>query len=333
MPVAPWRTRAYIQTFAPLSKEEFLIGNFKILSRPDLVSPQASKDIHIVDVILEGLDEPNVEEAHIIGIDTLESFLDRLSVVSYAPCRQVKIISTCPVEVSVNKPFSMVTEDLSQKVETPEIKPEHIAAFNELPDDSPILLATHLVRQALGAEKVEQHLLHLHNAAERIAVNESDERVQNECPECNHTWDGPPASRRAVRTLLQSRKVSRKDADDSMEYRSRIAHGGGKRNVAFNERVTGLAGAIEGAVISTVADRVGIIVQRRAGVVVGLPITLHKVVKRDDGSFQRLETEWKAPIRFPLLEEDVSLMQGKAFAGIPTRPDGTLNIDPAAWPS
>ena len=327
MSVAPWRTRASIQSFAPLSEEEFLIGNFKILSRPDLVSPQASKDVHIVDVILKDLDEPNVEEAHIIGIDALENFLDRISVVAYAPCRLFKIISTCPVEVSVDEPFNMVTEDLLQEVESPEIKPEHLAPFNEIPEDSPVLLASHLVRQALNSEVVEQHLLHLHNAAERIAVNESDERIQNKCPKCEHRWDGQPASKRAVRKLLQARNVSRKNADDSMEYRSRIAHGGGRRNVAFNERVTDLAGAIESAVISTVADRAGVIAQRRAGVVVGLPITLHKAVKRDDGSFDLIETQWKAPIRFPQLDDDVSVAKGKALAGLPTRPDGTPNID------
>lgn len=334
MPTGPWRTRAYIQSYAPLSEEAFLIGNFKILSRPDLVSAEQQKGIYIVDVILEGLNEPNVEEAHIIGINALESFLDRLSIVSYAPCKQLKVISTCPVEVSVGEPFNMVTVDLVQELETPEIKPEHIVAFNELPDGSPILLASHLIRQALSAEVVEQHLLHLHNAAEGIAVDESDDRVQNECPECKHTWDsGRPASRRAVRKLLQDRKVSSKDAGAAMEYRSRIAHGGGRRDVAFNERVTDLAGAIEGAVISTVADRAGVIVQRRAGVVTGLPITLHEAVKIDDGGFNIMNTVWKAPIRFPQLDDDVSVTGGKALAGFPTRPDGQPNIDPAAWPS
>lgn len=119
-----------------------------------------------------------------------------------------------------------------------------------------------------------------------------------------------------------------------MEYRSRIAHGGGWRNVAFNERVTDLAGAIEGAVISTVADRAGVIVQRRTGVVAGLPITLHEVVKIDDDEgFNILSTVWKAPIRFPQLDNDISVTGGKALAGFPTRPDGQPNIDPAAWPS
>jgi hypothetical protein len=103
--------------------------------------------------------------------------------------------------------------------------------------------------------------------------------------------------------------------------------------VAFNERVTDLAGAIEGAVISTVADRAGVTIQRRAGVVVGLPITLHEAVKRDNGDFDLIGTQWKAPIRFPQLDDDISVAEGKARAGFPTRPDGGPNIDPAAWPS
>jgi hypothetical protein len=328
-----WRTRAYIESPAPLSTAEFRVGNYGVFSRPDLVADNSPKNLLIIDVILNGLDEPNAEEAHLIGIDTLEKFLDRLSLVSYAPCRLLKVISSCPVEVAENEPFKMVTEDLMQEIESPEVKPEHITPFNELPENSEVLLAVHLIRQALGAESVEQHLLHLHNAAERIALDETDDRIQNQCPKCEHIWDGPPASRRAVRRLLKERRVTRKDADDSMNYRGRIAHGGGQRNVAFNKRVTELAGAIEGATISTVANRAEVMVNRQSGIVVGRPITLHEARKEKDGSFVLLDTRWKAPIRFPKLDEDISVSGGKVLAGFPTRSDGQPNIDPAAWPS
>ena len=333
MPTAPWRTRAFIHSYAPLSREEFLVGDFKIRSRPELVAAGQQSGLHIVDVVLEGLSEMNAEEAHIIGIDTLEEFLDRLSLVSYAPCRQLGVVSTCPNEVSVDEPFNMITVDLVKELETPEIKPEHLAGFNKLPEDSPALQATHLVRQALTAENVEQHLAHLHNAAELIALNESDERVQYECPKCKHTWNGPLASQRAVRRLLQDRKVSRSDANDATEYRGRIAHGAGRRDVAFDGRVTELAGAIEGAVISTIANRAGVIVQRRAGVVTGLPMTLHEAVKEADGTFVVNNSTWKAPARFPQLDDDVSIPGGKVFVGFNTMPGGRAKIDPVAWPS
>lgn len=334
MPVAPWRTRAYIYSHAPLSVEEFLVGNFKIILRPDVLSPDCEKGVYIIDVTLEGLDKSNPEEAHIIGMDTLEAFIDRLSIISYAPCEVLKVISTCPIEVIVDKPFSMVTLDLFKILETPKINPDQMAPFNKLADDSPVLRSAHLVRQALSVKTVEQRLLYLHSAAELIALDESDERVKNKCPECKHEWDGPKSSRRAVRKLLQDRNVSREDVDDAMEYRGRIAHGGGQRNVAFNKRVTELAGAIEGAVISTIANRANVTAQRRMDVVTGfLPPTLHKAVKRDDGTFELINSELKAPIRFLKLDDDVSVIGGKAMAGCSTTQDGRFYIDPAAWPS
>lgn len=148
-----------------------------------------------------------------------------------------------------------------------------------------------------------------------------------------YKWDGPVASRRDVRAALQVYDVSRKDSDEAVEYRGRIAHGGGKRNVAFNDRVTELAGAIEGAVVSTVAQRAGVTVMRQSGVVVGMPMTLHEAVKTDDGSFDLINTSWKAPIRFPKLSGEISQPQGSVWAGMPLRSDGAPNIDPAAWPS
>lgn len=123
-----WRTRAYIVSVAPLSTKEFMVGAYRVVSRPELVGHH-QKGVHIVDVILDGLSEPRAEEAHIIGMDTLEIFLDRISTVSYGRCQLLKVISTCPTEVRVGAPFNIVTEDLMMDVVSPVIEPENIAAF------------------------------------------------------------------------------------------------------------------------------------------------------------------------------------------------------------
>lgn len=152
-------------------------------------------------------------------------------------------------------------------------------------------------------------------------------------PEMQTRMGRSTCTRRAVRKILQDRRVTKSNADDATEYRERIAHGCGRRNAEFHGRVTELAGAIEGAVKSTIANRAGVIVQRRAGVVTGLPITLHEAVKDNDGAFVVNKSTWEAPVRYPQLDDDVSVPGGKVLVGIATKPGGRAIIDPVAWPS
>jgi hypothetical protein len=327
-----WRTRVVIELHAPLSEKPFLVGKHVVVSRNELRGDNWPKNITIIDVVLKGLSTSDVERAHIAGIDVANTFLDRVSVVAYSPCSIVQIISTAPQSVAIGRPFTLATHDQIRAVESPMVNPADISGFQTIAENSVFHEAAHHARKALSEGTAEQHLLHLHIAAERIAVSETTERVKNTCPSCGASWDGPPASRRAVRTLLTNRKVSSADCDDAIQYRSRIAHGGGKRDLQFYERVTELAGAVEGAVLSTIAERCGLKILRRTGVVVGLPISIHQAVKNSDGSFSLLSTRWKAPIRFPAVSDEVSLPGGVASVGFPTNPDGMPRIDPAAWP-
>jgi len=329
---APWRTRVVIELHADLSAEPFVLDGHIVTNRPDLRGGDWPQHIKVVDVVLSGLSTSMIENAHIAGIDTVNRFLDRVSVATYSACSIIGIISTCPKSVAIGATFFLATHDVVRHVESPMVSPEHISGFESLPPESVLHEAAHHARKALSEGSAEQHLLHLHIAAERIAISETKECVKNRCPECNHEWDGPPASRRAVRSLLKQRAVSAKDCDDAIEYRSRVAHGGGKRDITFYERVTELAGAVEGAVLSTIAERCGIKVLRRNGVVVGLPITIHRAMRNIDGTFSLIETQWKAPIRFPALGEDVSEGGGVVEVGFPTDTNGRPRIDPAAWP-
>jgi hypothetical protein len=309
-----------------------MVDGFQVLSRPRWRDGQWPEPYKVVDVVLHNLEKSDVRDAHISGLDTINVFLDRLAVITYGPCRLVKMVSTCPARVDVGAEFDMVTHDLGKRVHSPDVEPTHLAPFEALARDSPVHEAAHHIRLALSEDAAEQHLLHLHIAAERIAMRETDERVKNRCPSCAHEWDGPPASRRAVRALLGKRGVTKADADGAVAVRGQIAHGGGKRNFAFYERTTELAGAIEGAAMSIVAERGGVVVHRRMGVVVGPPMTIHRAKKWPDGTFELLATDWRAPIRFPALGDDVSRPEGSVEAGFPTSPNGQPAIDPCAWP-
>ena len=137
-----------------------------------------------------------------------------------------------------------------------------------------------------------------------------------------------------MRSLLATRGVTSRDANDAVAYRGKIAHGGGLRDFKFYERTTELAGAIEAAVMAIVAQRTGVRVRRRHGVVVGPPITRHTAMKEADGTFILVGSKWQAPMRFPELEDDVSDVEEgeRAMAGFPMDSNGMPKIDPTAWP-
>ena len=334
---SPWRTRCVVEVQAELSDEPFAIGDNWVCSRPKFRGEQWPSYMKVVDVFLRGLVTDSVEEAHIAGINLVNIFLDRLSVVTYFRCSLIKIISTCPASVSPGGEFHIATGDLQRGVDCQKVLPEHIAAFEKLSADSVVHEAAHHARKALSENAAEQHLLHLHIAAERIALSETDEKIKYTCPSCEHKWDGPPASRRAVRALLEKRAVSRKDCDDATEYRSRVAHGGGKRDLAFYERVTELAGAVEGAVLSVIAERSGIKILQRCNIVIGMPITISRANRNNDGSFIIIgslgkHVKWKAPVRLIELGEDVSESGGGITWGFPTDKNLNTKIDPIGWP-
>lgn len=326
-----WRTRCVIEVNADLGNELFIVAGNSILPQPLLRQSTWSIQMHVVDVILSELKAEAAEDAHIAGLDTINIFLDRLSLVTYSCCRLLNVVSTCPVSVVPNVEFQIVTHDLYLHVEPQMVLPHHLARFEKLPAESPIHEATHHARKALSEGAAEQHLLHLHIAAERIALSETVEKVEITCPSCNHKWDGPPASRRAVRGLLAQRGVLKGDSDDAIKYRGRVAHGGGKRNLAFYERVTELAGAVEGAILSTIADRSGVKILQRRNVVIGMPIIVSVAIKTLSG-FSITTSNWRAPFRRVELMGDVSEDGGAVTWGMPLDENMKAKVDPIGWP-
>ena len=332
MNASPWRTRCVVEAYADLSDSQFAVGGHWVCSRPDLRGDQWPSHMKVVDAFLSGLDTNSIEDAHIVGIDLINTFLDRLAVVTYSRCSVLKIISTCPASVSPGIEFHIATQDLYSSVVTQKVLPDHIAAFEKLPSNSVVHEAAHHARKALSEVDSGHQLLHLHIAAERIALSETAEKVEHKCPSCQHVLDSKPASRRAVRALLGKRAVSRKDCDDASTYRSCVAHGSGKRDLAFYERVTELAGAVEGAVLSTIAERSGIKILQRRSIVVGMPLTISRARRNGDGSFiimdgEEKDAKWKVKARLISLAEDVSEPGGDVEWGFPK-----AIIDPIGWP-
>ena len=328
----PWRTRCLVDIPVDISTQDFQFDGVTVRSRPDLRHPQMPDRLKVIDTILTNYPEKSAEAAHVIGVDSTNVFLERIALAAYGPCSVVKIVSTCPLSVDPLVDFDLVTHDLSVRITGPTIQPEDID-FGAEANARHVREAMQHARIGLAETNADIRLLHLHIAAERIALAETDERVSYSCPECGHTWDGPPASKRAVTRLLQHRGVSDEDCRDAVSFRARVAHGGGRRDVAFYERATELAGAIQGAVIPSILERAGACATRRFGAMVGFPMSTHRARKYADGSFDIVTSEWKAPIRFVKLDEDVSEPEGSSEVGCPTDDDVKPIIDPAAWPT
>jgi len=107
---APWRTRVVIELHADLSAESFVLDGHIVTSRPDLRGNDWPKHIKVVDVVLSGLSTSMIEDAHIAGIDTVNKFLDRVSVATYSACSIIGIVSTCPKSVTIGAAFFLATQ-------------------------------------------------------------------------------------------------------------------------------------------------------------------------------------------------------------------------------
>jgi len=100
----------------------------------------------------------------------------------------------------------------------------------------------------------------------------------------------------------------------------------------LTQGVTELAGAVEGAVLSTIAERSGIKILQRRSVVIGMPITVSSAMKTASGSFSITNSQWSAPATIIELSEDVSEQGGAVTFGMPTDKNGKAKVDPIGWP-
>ena len=250
------------------------MGKCAIRVRPDLESRELPSHAKIVDVTLNGADDYSAEDAHVLGVDTINAFLERVSLLTYSPCAIIQVISTCPLSVEVGEKFTLVTHDVMVKEEGRKFEPEDLEGMARV-SESHVNEAIHHTSAALSSKASDERLLNLHIAAERIALAETSERVRNKCANCGHEWDGPPASRNALIKLLQERGVSAEICREAVKYRARIAHGEGERDLSFYETVTNLAGEVQSPVVSTILDRANVQAIRRYGVIVDFPISTH----------------------------------------------------------
>jgi len=183
-----WRLRTVLEFEVIVSPGEIesstaIFKIFPIDSRNTDSAQDIPKTIRYCDVMLRQ-DLDDIYEAFSLLYNEVNSFLDRLSVVSYGSGRIAHILSICPTSVFPGQEFDIAIPQFSIHRETRPIKLESLHLESEFTPEQQRW--SRLLRNGLSSLSEEEKYINYYSLLEEIARQESEENIVTKCtnPEC-----------------------------------------------------------------------------------------------------------------------------------------------------
>lgn len=331
-----WRTRIIICSDSEIEFGEYCLNGARIriqeIDKEKFQNPKEyTKHHRLVDIYLPKNTEQEIYQYYLDIHELIDELIDVICLVGYSNAYMSNFFSSCPASVNIGETFNVAIRQISIEKELNQISLNDLKPISKI-DDSFLKPALRFFRKGLNSSSSEEKLLMYFTVIERIAEGEVDKNVIRICENCNFEKDtGMKATSNFISNILRENGIDKKEADRIRKLRHKIAHGGGKRNIKFAEEVNEKAGRLEIVVTKELAKRYCINPVNKNNVVVGgIPMFLHTCVVAADGSFDLINSEWRAPLQFPTLTDIGE--NNKATAGCPLNSNGNPIIDPLAWP-
>ncbi len=332
-----WRTRIVLYTEAVLEVAEYGVREatlvVQIINDSSLVQ-KSNDNYRLVDIFLPRKEDENIKEVLVRSHDILDEFIDKICLISYGRAFMHTFLSTCPASVNVDEEFELVTQDFFVKRDSNKINLYNFS-FKKYPEYSHIKEAMHFMRNALNTRSSEEKLLMFYTALERLADGECVKTIKERCRHsgCNEEHDTKrKATKKFVEEIFVKYGIDYTQFDAVYKLRNKIAHGSGSRNAEHVENVVTASAKMENMVLSELAERCGVKVQNKQGIVItNLPMTIHKCTKNREGSFSTLNGS-SFEFSVQLVEISSSDKRNNIDFGVPLGPEGRQIIHSLAWP-
>lgn len=280
-------------------------------------------------------DLDDIYEAFALLYNEVNSFLDRLSLVSYGSGEIVQIFSICPFSVLPGQEFEIAIPQFSTHRKTRPIELESLHLESEFTPEQQRW--SRLLRNGLSSSSEEEKYINYYSLLEEIARQESEEYIVTKCtnPECHKEFNtGRKATNNYIKGILQNHKLDSDLVKKAPALRNKIAHGGAIKDKNYLEDVRKVGSHLEEICLIELENRLPVeIINRMNAHIIDVPIVKHGCVCNDN-SFDLIRTTQTIPARFVKLKtsSDKGFEGQSTQIGMPLGKDGRPIIDPFSWP-
>lgn len=248
-----WRTRAIFKSNASFIDEiyPFINSGIRVIHYNSIKS-----GLNIIECYVREQDFPNIEDAFHFSKSKILDFTDQISIITNDKVDILSFLSTCPMRVSKGVPFNMlIPSDAYIDKNLFEIKAKDLNYYFDVLENPNYVEAIRQVREGLSNISNNSKILFYFSALERIAEFETEEKIIDTCPKCGNIEEKGIATSRYIRTELEKYGVTRKQYTLIRDLRSKIAHGSGRRDITFINKVNEVLPVLERSIMSILSDR------------------------------------------------------------------------------
>lgn len=340
-----WRCRFLVECFADLPAELSIRGHdvriSKVAERPD------GGAAYLMDIFIQG---PEIEEAHLAGLDLADEALDRIAYLSNATTTGAPVTTTSPT-FSVGQPTQLCMSAGAMSRSRTSISSTLFASLDGVNPDSPAARGMTAVKQALAGPNPFDGFFALWRAHELLADQAAREREaynERRCPKCSELLDRQPATQGVMAdahvALGSEHAASGDDAvrlvREARKFRGQLAHGRHLADRVQRERAEHFAMKTHPAVMGQISQATGVRPACSRTEHTGVPLTVFEVTLRDAAA----GTVEYRPLRFtvktaisrvppPLADEGVYTIQLGVTSGMPIPEFGFPDPVPGNGPS
>ncbi len=333
-----WRARFIIKTYAVFHEDDyFKIDNciIKIVSSKD-------RGVFLFDMYIKKENFDTYNALYDYSLDRMNEFVSQLSAITFSAASILKFISICPVKVKKGEEFLMILSDFDFDRSNSLVLNSDLINLNSdtIKDNDKKYGLLYMIREAINSQSYEQKFLNYFAALDAIATIETTEKIKNICKNCGHESEGMPATSNYLKGLFLSHEIKNPDYNKIRELRSKIAHGGGKRNQEFYKDLRKYLPLLESVSFEEVTKKMGIVPKLQTNVIFESPIWLITGKKISNRlwilppMFKIIRHELKGQLKFSILKNAISNpfnideLEGSIGINNPQRP--SINSD--SWP-
>lgn len=329
-----WRLRVIIESEAVIELGEINFDNVLIKVKKIVDENQNNVDNRFrhCDLLLL-TQEKDINSAYAYLHEILNTFLDRLSVISYSKSSVKEIISITKNEVTYGEEFELALPQFMIERDVSSVTLSDLNLDNRI--EKKQKKWERLFRLGLNTESHEEKYISYYSLLEEMAQFYSDEKVITQCTKCKKkTNTGRTATANFILNLFDDYNVDTKIKEKANLTRNKIAHGGGTKNKQFYADIMHLNSYLEEICILELEKRLGLNVLNRLNVhITDIPIVTHVGVYAKDGLVDLISSNQRIPARFINLKNNlINDNNQSSRVGIPLDNNGNPIIDPFAFP-
>jgi hypothetical protein len=215
----------------------------------------------------------SIEDAFVASSDFAESFVDRLSLASFARAEVLGHIATAR-EFSPEFHFKLLATDTLARLEYD--SPWSLSTLPMLKENDIIKRSMRQFRRALGISVRSESLLMLYRALEVLAEEEA-EPVEVKCEKCQHPRTVNKATKNVIRKWLSDHQCEPAIAKEFVAViRNKVAHGSSGHTLLDDEKYITIFHGVAPIVAAILRERSGVPTICSESMVVKRPYVIHE---------------------------------------------------------